>query len=249
MDPSDPRHGSHPSQSIPDAAYPDDSPYRPGSSNAHSPNPSLNPPQIIIPPPAPTTSSSSLHQQTYSPHASPYAPAYSSPSSPNSGPSPWTPSTSTIVPAPGLHPNDIPQSPPPPYDPTQPPAIYSPLEPVSSSHSHPQPPDPRMHPTPPGSSHYPPSSTPWPAAAPGSASSPYPPSPNPYGSSAGSSVNGAGGAYKLGPVAAARAHRRRKMQMCAVALCAVVLFMLALIIGILMGVVKVQWKGRGDDDD
>jgi hypothetical protein len=60
---------------------------------------------------------------------------------------------------------------------------------------------------------------------------------------------GVGGAYKLGPVAAARARRRRKLQMCAVALCLTLLFMLALIIGILMGVVKVQWKNNRDDDD
>ncbi|KAF4979225.1 hypothetical protein FZEAL_4534 [Fusarium zealandicum] len=225
MDPSDTRDGSHPSHSIPDAAYPDDSSYRPGDSS-----PSLNPSQVAIPPSIVTTTSSSSPQQTYSTsHVSPFAPAYSNPPSPNShATSPY----STTAAAPGLHPHDIPLSPPPPYDPAQPPSVYSPLEPVPAFQ--------HAAPTPPESSHYAPSSTPWPQAA---------PSPNPYGSSAGSSVNGGGGAYKLGPVAAERARRKRKMQMCAVALCAVVLFVLALIIGILMGVVKVQWKGRDDDDD
>ncbi|RSL70476.1 hypothetical protein CEP51_012194 [Fusarium floridanum] len=249
MDPSDPRHGSHPSQSIPDAAYPDDSPYRPGSSNNNNNNnntPSLSPPQIIIPQhQGPSTSTSSLPQQAYSPsHAG--SPFYSNPSSPNSVPSPWQQQQSTTTPT-SLHPHDIPSSPPPPYDPTQPPAAYSPLEPVRSLH---------LNPTPPGSSHYGSAPTPWPAAPAPTAPNPYqqqqqvPLSPNPYGSSAGSSVNGGvGGAYKLGPVAAARARRRRKLQMCAVALCAMLVFMLALIIGILLGVVKVQWKKNHDDDD
>ncbi|KAM6535488.1 hypothetical protein FALCPG4_005046 [Fusarium falciforme] len=242
MDPSDPRHGSHPSQSIPDAAYPDDSPYRPGDSINNTPT--LNPPQIIIPQPqGPSTSSSSLPQQAYSPpHAG--SPFYSNPSSPNSVPSPWQQQQSTTPTS--LHPHDIPSSPPPPYDPTQPPAIYSPLEPVRSHHH---------NPTPPGSSHYGSAPTPWPAAPAPAAyqqqqQQQAPLSPNPYSSTPGSSVNGGvGGAYKLGPVAAARARRRRKLQMCAVALCLTVLFMLALIIGILMGVVKVQWKNNRDNDD
>ncbi|KAF4960999.1 hypothetical protein FSARC_10316 [Fusarium sarcochroum] len=195
MDSSNPRHGSHPSDSIPDAAYPNDSPYRPGD----------NSPQIMIPPGASTSSHSLHHQpqppQPYSPtppsHFGASVPAYSSPT-----PSPWSP--------------DIPQSPPPPYDPSRPPAIYSPLEPPSP-----------LSPPP----HYPPS-TPW---------------PYPQGSSAGSSLNG-GGAYKMGPVATARARRKRKLQICALAMCAVLLFFIALIMGILMGVVKVQWKDRDDDD-
>ncbi|KAF4494209.1 hypothetical protein FAGAP_9657 [Fusarium agapanthi] len=161
MDASNTLHGSHPSDSIPDAAYPNDSPYRPGH---HSP------------------------QTMATPGASP------------SSPSPWSPA--------------IPSSPPPPYDPSRPPAIYSPLAPPSP-----------ISPPPP---QYPPS-TPW---------------PYPQGSSAGSSLNAP---YKMGPVATARARRRRKLQILALALCAVMIFFVALIVGILMGVVKVQWKNNNND--
>lgn len=52
----------------------------------------------------------------------------------------------------------------------------------------------------------------------------------------------------MGPVAAARARRRRKMQLIALALCAVMMIVFALIMGVLMGIVKLQWRDDGDDD-
>jgi MFS superfamily sulfate permease-like transporter len=52
----------------------------------------------------------------------------------------------------------------------------------------------------------------------------------------------------MGPVAAARARRRRKMQLIALALCAVMMIIFALIMGVLMGIVKLQWRGDDDDD-
>ncbi|KAJ4140344.1 hypothetical protein NW768_001703 [Fusarium equiseti] len=73
---------------------------------------------------------------------------------------------------------------------------------------------------------YPPS-TPWPQAQDGfiSGSSNGPP-------------------HKINP---ALARRRRKMQLIALALCAVMMIIFALIMGVLMGIVKLQWQG-GDDN-
>ncbi|KAF4943264.1 hypothetical protein FGADI_13524 [Fusarium gaditjirri] len=186
MDAPNPRHGSHPSDSIPDAAYPNDSPYRPGD---HSPQ------NMATPGASPSSPSPQSYSTQLPTHFGASIPAYSSPTT-----SPWSPA--------------IPSSPPPPYDPSRPPAIYSPLAPPSP-----------ISPPPP---QYPPS-TPW---------------PYPQGSSAGSSLNAP---YKMGPVATARARRKRKLQILALALCAVMIFFVALIMGILMGVVKVQWKNNNDD--
>ncbi|KAI6775261.1 hypothetical protein HG530_002019 [Fusarium avenaceum] len=173
MNNSNARHGGHPSDSIPDAAYPNDAPYRTDGASPQtmnhtptSPSPQYSPPSHFgasINPPAPS--------------------------------SPWSPT--------------VPQSPPPPYDPSRPPAIYSPLAPPPLSSPPPQ---------------YPPS-TPWPDSV------------------AGSSVHGA--PYKMG--AAAQARRRRKMQILALLVCAVIIFFFSLIMGILMGVVKVQWRDNHDD--
>ncbi|KAF4333657.1 hypothetical protein FBEOM_12527 [Fusarium beomiforme] len=182
MDAPNPRHGSHPSDSIPDAAYPNDSPYRPGDQSPHS---------NVAPGASPSSQS-----QSYSPP--PPTTHFGASISPTA--SPWSP--------------DIPSSPPPPYDPSRPPAIYSPLAPPSP-----------LSPPPP---QYPPS-TPW---------------PYPQGSSAGSTLNAP---YKMGPVAAARARRKRKIQILAMALCAMMVFFVALIMGVLLGVVKVQWKNNDDD--
>ncbi|KAF5674982.1 hypothetical protein FHETE_2733 [Fusarium heterosporum] len=180
MNDSNAQHGGHPSNSIPDAAYPNDSPFRPGATS-----------QIMNPPPA------SPSPQYPGPPPSHFG------ASINPTESPWSPI--------------IPQSPPPPYDPSRPPAIYSPLAPPPLSSP------PSMSSPPP---QYPPS-TPWPYQ---------------QGSIAGSSIHGA--PYKLGP----RARKRRKLQMITMAVCAMMIFFLVLIMGILMGVVKVQWNNNDDED-
>ncbi|RGP63244.1 hypothetical protein FSPOR_8716 [Fusarium sporotrichioides] len=185
-----PPNANHPSESIPDAAYPNDSPFRPDDNLSQT---MVSP--LTIPPPSASGSTSTPSPQP--PVFGASVPAYSSPVTSSS---PWSP--------------DIPSSPPPPYDPTRPPAIYSPLEPSLSS------PPPQ----------YPPS-TPW---------------PYPQGGSLNGSINGA--PHKMGPVAAARARRRRKMQLIALALCAVMMIIFALIMGVLMGIVKLQWRGDDDDD-
>ncbi|KAM0355762.1 hypothetical protein ACHAPU_000148 [Fusarium lateritium] len=173
MNDSNAQHGGHPSDSIPDAAYPNDSPFRPGNNTSQTMNPSPASPSPQYPgPPPPSHFGASIN--------------------PAAAASPWSPT--------------IPQSPPPPYDPSRPPAIYSPLAP----------PPPQ----------YPPS-TPWPYQ---------------QGSIAGSSIQGV--PYKLGP----RARRRRKLQMISMAVCAMMVFFLALIVGVLMGVVKVQWRDNDDGD-
>ncbi|KPM39854.1 hypothetical protein AK830_g6684 [Neonectria ditissima] len=114
MDPHDPAHGSHPSQPIPDAAYPDDSPYQPGGGSTHTGSrPSLG---------GVDSSSHLSHLDT--------TPSYS-PVSSRFAPSPWTvPDPQGPLPA-------IPSGPPPPYDhPTRPPpSAYSPLDTASALHS------------------------------------------------------------------------------------------------------------------
>ncbi|KAF5242544.1 hypothetical protein FAUST_3256 [Fusarium austroamericanum] len=188
-----PPNGNHPSESIPDAAYPNDSPFR---SDNNSPQSMVSP--LTIPPPSASGSASTPSSQP--PVFGASVPAYSSPVTPSPS---WSP--------------EIPSSPPPPYDPTRPPPIYySPLEPPSSLSSPPP--------------QYPPS-TPWPYQQAGSFNG---------------SIHGA--PHKMGPVAAARARRRRKMQLIALALCAVIMIIFALIMGVLMGIVRLQWKGDDDDD-
>ncbi|KAL6917610.1 hypothetical protein FSHL1_009039 [Fusarium sambucinum] len=187
-----PPNANHPSESIPDAAYPNDSPFRPSDNLSQA---MVSP--LTIPPPSASGSISTPSSQP--PVFGASVPAYSSPVTSSY---PWSP--------------EIPSSPPPPYDPTRPPAIYSPLEqPLSISSPPPQ---------------YPPS-TPWPYT---------------QGGSLNESINGV--SHKMGPVAAARARRRRKMQLIALALCAVMMIIFALIMGVLMGIVKLQWKGDDDDD-
>ncbi|KAI5464225.1 hypothetical protein BGZ63DRAFT_421287 [Mariannaea sp. PMI_226] len=243
MDPRDPIYASHPSQSIPDAAYPEDSPYRPGQ-----PGGSM------------TITPVSSHQI--------YTPSQST--DPYSGISPFTATSHQIPPASSSapwHVDDpraqvIPSSPPPPYDPTRVPAAYFP--PISDGNIHnlnPHPnhghnhnnhsnsnnsssislahiPDSHMQPTPtppPGSTRYSPSPRP--------SQSPYPPSsPNPY--SAGSTLEN--DPHKLGPVAAARLRKKRKLQLCCIALCAFALFFVALIVGVALGVLKVRVSDSGD---
>ncbi|KAF7554157.1 hypothetical protein G7Z17_g3141 [Cylindrodendrum hubeiense] len=223
MDPHDPSYGSHPSQSIPDAAYPDSS-YQPSYGGSDKP------------PLGATSSPVSSHpqhqqQHSYSPSSSqPSQPshlgAFSSQSSPNSSriaPSPWS--------APSPQGVTMPSGPPPPYDPTQPPSSYSPLDSSSHSRSNSRPTDLHIQPTPAASTHYPPSLS--------SAQSPHAPSPNPY-STTGSSLENA--SQKLGPVAEARLRKKRKMKICVVTMCAVILFIIALIIGVAVGVLKVRFN-------
>ncbi|KAH7019891.1 hypothetical protein EDB80DRAFT_209903 [Ilyonectria destructans] len=229
MDPHDANHGSHPSQSIPNAAYPD-SAYQPGHSTYQpSHGGSDKPAQGVSS--SPVSSHPQLHQHhSYSPSQQSHLGAFSHQSDPSSSriaPSPWGVSGPQGVP--------IPTGPPPPYDPTQPPSSYSPLDNASSSHSPSRPVDLHIQPTPPASTHYLPSLS--------SAQSPHPPSPNPY-STAGSSLEN--GSNKLGPIAEARRRKKRKVKICIVALCAVLLFMIALIVGVALGVLKVQFKGGND---
>lgn len=47
-------------------------------------------------------------------------------------------------------------------------------------------------------------------------------------------------------MAEARRRKKRKVKICIVTLCAVLLFMIALIVGVAVGVLKVQFKG-GDN--
>ncbi|KAH6973688.1 hypothetical protein BKA56DRAFT_619895 [Ilyonectria sp. MPI-CAGE-AT-0026] len=237
MDPHDPNYGSHPSQSIPNAAYPD-SAYQPshGGSDKPAQGVSSSPVMGMGTSPGigmgitPVSSHPQLHQHhSYSPSQQSHLAAFSHQSSPSSSriaPSPWGVSGPQGVP--------IPTGPPPPYDPTQPPSSYSPLD-ASSPHSPSRPADLHVQPTPPASTHYPPSLS--------SAQSPHPPSPNPY-STAGSSLEN--GSNKLGPIAEARRRKKRKVKICVVALCAVILFMIALIVGVALGVLKVQFKGGND---
>ncbi|KAK7409395.1 hypothetical protein QQX98_008457 [Neonectria punicea] len=208
----DPHDGSHPSQSIPDAAYPDDSPYQPGGSR-----PDLGVNSSVGGHISPVSS----HQQQQQHHQDRYSPSHLH-TTPSYSPhhSPATPSSWAAVP----EPQAIPSGPPPPYDPTQPPSAYSPPDTASPAR-----PARAVLPTPPGSSHY------------------APPSPNPYGSAGSSLENGSHS--KLGPVAEARLRKRRKQKICIFAMCAVLLFLVALIVGVALGVLKVQFKGNDDDDD
>ncbi|KAK7425341.1 hypothetical protein QQZ08_008238 [Neonectria magnoliae] len=215
----DPHDGSHPSQSIPDAAYPDDSPYQPGGSR---PDLGVNS-SVGGTSPVSSHQQQQHHQDRYSPSHLHTTPAYSP------HPSPAAPSSWAAVP----EPQAIPSGPPPPYDPTQPPSAYSPLDTASPA----RPAAAAVMPTPPGSSHY----------APPSPYSAHPPSPNPYGSAGSSLENGSHS--KLGPVAEARLRKRRKQKICIFAMCAVLLFLVALIVGVALGVLKVQFKGNDDDDD
>ncbi|KAH7176449.1 hypothetical protein EDB81DRAFT_37710 [Dactylonectria macrodidyma] len=235
MDPQDARHGSHPSDSIHDAAYPDSS-YQPSQGSGGG---SDKPPQGVMPSPmlgiSPISSHPPLQQQhSYSPSQHSNMDALSPHSSLNTNshhnmapPSPWG------VSGPPGGPVPIPTGPPPPYDPTQPPSSYSPLDSTPSSQSQSRPSNLRILASAPTSTHYPPSVS--------SAQSPYPHSPNPYGGSTGTSLENAPG--KLGPIAEARRRKKRKIKICVVALCAVLLFMIALIVGVAVGVLKVQLKG------
>ncbi|RFN50881.1 hypothetical protein FIE12Z_4827 [Fusarium flagelliforme] len=87
-----------------------------------------------------------------------------------------------------------------------------------------------------------------PFGPPSSFSSPppqYPPStPWPYAQDGFISGSSNSPPHKIGP---ALARRRRKMQLIALALCAVMMIIFALIMGVLMGIVKLQWQG-GDDN-
>ncbi|KAH7158000.1 hypothetical protein B0J13DRAFT_185808 [Dactylonectria estremocensis] len=236
MDP----HGSHPSDSIHNAAYPDSS-YQP-SQGGGAGGGSDKPPQGVMPSPmlgiSPVSSHPPLQQQhSYSPsqHSnldnalSPHS-SLSTSSHHMAPPSPWG------VSGPQGGPVPMPTGPPPPYDPAQPPSSYSPLDNAPSPHAQSRPADLRILAAAPASTHYPPSVS--------SAQSPYPHSPNPYGGSTGTSLENA--PTKLGPVAEARRRKKRKVKICVVTLCAVLLFLIALIVGVAVGVLKVQLKnGNG----
>lgn len=195
MDILDPRHGSHPSQSIHDAAYPDDSPYRPSTAGSL---------------PHASRSSVSIQQHTYSPHQ-PYGSFMPGPPSPNPNAS-W----------PASHQIDIPQGPPPPYELAQLSATSSPAQPAAI-HSLSQASTLQAHPSPPGSFY-------------------HLPSPSPY-----RPADAAVETYKLGPTAKARQRRRRRIHICSVALGLTVLFIIALIVGVAMGVLKVKFKDDGKE--
>ncbi|KFA76728.1 hypothetical protein S40288_09592 [Stachybotrys chartarum IBT 40288] len=215
MDPYDSQH--HPSQSIPDAAYPD-TPYRPGQGQQSS------------------ASSYSLHSSgsfTNSHGQSgfdfdgfrPNLPSHQS----------WqqsAPSQSITV----HGSSTVPDVPPPPYapSPTSPSSqrhddsIQSiPLQPIHPLAS-PPPTHVHAHDNAYGTSYYP-------------ATSPMSPT-RPYGFPGAMGSNSSTCSGKLGPVAQQR--RRRRLKICLICLTVIVLAILGLILGVAMGVIKERQHGQ-----
>ncbi|OLN97234.1 hypothetical protein CCHL11_07707 [Colletotrichum chlorophyti] len=231
----------HPSNSIDNAAYPSDSSYRPSAptaasddklampqarySQSYNTGPSIarqSPyPAVAIQPAAPAWAQSLSHD-TLGPH------------SPARGPIiPWSPDGTSAA-----NPN---LPPPPPYDPSRSGTSPStPREPVSRGvdHAllgaqHQQSRQVPRHERNFSGAHQ---QTPAPAAAHVASSAP-----RPYLQS----MTGGMPAYgnspgQLGPVAQARRRKKQKLFILACVLCAILVFLIALIVGILMGVVRVN---------
>lgn len=228
MNSTDPHHQAHPSDSIPDAAYPDSS-YRP-SDGPHEFSPmntsTASLPHSIQSPPQ------QQHPTYLQPHQQPYQHQYS-----NSQTS-FTGNTSTYPATPASpNPNQVanspwqsePAGPPPPYDPSQAPSFYSPLSAPAAAHTSSS--NLQIHTGPPGSS----SGSFAPPSPYSMQSSQFPSSPEP-------------GYVKYGPIAEARRRRKRKMKICIITMCFLFLFFIAMTIGIALGVLKVQFKDRDNDD-
>ncbi|KAH6888160.1 hypothetical protein B0T10DRAFT_69847 [Thelonectria olida] len=229
---------NHPSQSIPDAAYPDDSPYQPGHGSSGSPFGGSAPHDAITPVSSHQTYTPSHSKSPYEYPGLPPSDSSHQPASAGSSSAPWEPSDPRA--------QIIPSVPPPPYDPTRVPAAYSPLGGNSSnvtlsqsqSQSHPVFHEPRVE----GASTQPSieleylrPSHPSPSLHP-SQTAIAPPTPV-------SEV----GSHKLGPMVEAQQRRRRKNQkwkICAVISIALILFIIGMTIGL-----KVALRRNDDDDD
>lgn len=250
MDPYDPhRHHNHPSDSIPNAAYPDDSSYRPSdsghelsnlmpasaalqqhSTGSTSPGGSrlttspwqpdpLGPPPPYVPSEAPT--SLSQQPQSFSQPPSTFSQQPSAFSQQASG---YSQPASTFSQTPSSA-----FSQPPPSSFSQPPAAYSPLNPPSQIYTSS---NTNLHmQTPPHSSGG------YVPASPYSTHSSQLPPPSPFA-----------GPGKPGPIAQAHARRRRQRRICLMIVAALIVFTIAVVIGVALGVLKVQFKDKDDDD-
>ncbi|KIE00115.1 hypothetical protein MAJ_03772, partial [Metarhizium majus ARSEF 297] len=197
----------HPSQSIPNAAYPD-APYQPGS-GFHGD--------------ASTPASTSLATSVTGNNTTSYsASSTASPnqSAANTGPSSWH-QTAVLS-------TSIPDSPPPPYvrDQHSSPYITAQTRPAShwtgtQSNRRVEQPD----------------SVPLQRLPPAASITQHDQLPSAYTTGSGS-ITTSTRTVKLGPVAEARRRRRRRVIICVVVLAAVIVFVLALIIGIALGVLR-----------
>lgn len=246
MDHHDPNSGPHPSQSIPDAAYPQDAPYHRGQGQSIG----LGGGSPHLP-----VDEASSHSPVYSTGTNTSPPALHPPIAGVSTPAPstWTPPPGVDRSSPPWRvadpraDNNIPSSPPPPYDATRAPAAYSPLAPVDGRSANDSNvtlaqtqsalEDPRAEAV----------ALVPPPRSPASQHSGEHPNPHSVASTAD------GGPHKLGPVAQAR-RRKRRLRICAAFACCIGVFVLAVILGVLFGVIKLQQMGddgrgppHGDD--
>jgi hypothetical protein len=213
----------HPSQPIPNAAYPD-APYQPGSGFHGRGHANGN-----------TAVSTHLAPVLAGNNATPHStcqPSSSNPSVGSTGPSTW--------------PASIPDVPPPPYvrNEESGPSSWPRIQPRSNRHNA------HVHQQTVRTNSVPLQNLSIATTSPGSPSPPSAsttqqeqlPSPHTPSSSSASTSTQAG---KLGPVAEARRRRRRRMKLCIVVLSLAVVFVLALILGVALGVLKST--ARNDD--